>query len=735
MGVMDKHLARPKRRHLKIALLLILLGFCLKTYWDIAPAPQSLQQVLASSQILQVVDRGGAPLTISYQNRWNRYDVLPLHQMPETLVRAFVLSEDGRFYDHHGVDWSARMAALRQNIRARHVVRGASTITEQVARMLNPRPRTLWSKWLETLEASRLDAAFSKSTLLEFYLNQVPYAANRRGVLQAARYYFDRDLSSLTVKEMLALVVLVRAPSSFDLHKNPGKIDAAVGRLAARMLQAGWLDQAVWAELADVPLSLAWPESPPNVGAFVRYARQQAAQNHVFGATIKTTLDRYWQQQVQQILDQRVKDLADKNVHNAAAVVVDHQSGEILVWAVAGADDPLTPSGRVDAVTTPRQPGSALKPFLYGLALESGWSPATKIDDAPLATAVGRGLHHFKNYSNGYYGQVTLREALGNSLNIPALHTIGYVGAARYLDFLHELGFASLNRSADTYDEGLALGNGEVTLLELVTGYTTLANRGLYRPLTAVQGAQDVVPPKQLLSAEASSLIGHILSDPGARRLEFGRNSVLNLPQQTAVKTGTSTDYNDAWVVGFNDRYVVGIWMGNLDRSAMDGVTGSTGPALALRSMFAELNHNRDDSRPLFLSPKLQLQEVCVDDQNPACPVTRNEYFMTPTAAVSASATQGEGAPMPELVSPTNGLEMALDPRIPPERQQFRFAVSGVHPQDRIEWVVDDALVGTSTNGHYLWPLSRGQHQLYARVVRAGMIEPITLPAVGFTVK
>ena len=732
---MDKHLARPKRRHLKIALLLILLGFCLKTYWDIAPAPQSLQQVLASSQILQVVDRGGAPLTISYQNRWNRYDVLPLHQMPETLVRAFVLSEDGRFYDHHGVDWSARMAALRQNIRARHVVRGASTITEQVARMLNPRPRTLWSKWLETLEASRLDAAFSKSTLLEFYLNQVPYAANRRGVLQAARYYFDRDLSSLTVKEMLALVVLVRAPSSFDLHKNPGKIDAAVGRLAARMLQAGWLDQAVWDELADVPLSLAWPESPPNVGAFVRYARQQAAQNHVFGATIKTTLDRYWQQQVQQILDQRVKDLADKNVHNAAAVVVDHQSGEILVWAVAGADDPLTPSGRVDAVTTPRQPGSALKPFLYGLALESGWSPATKIDDAPLATAVGRGLHHFKNYSNGYYGQVTLREALGNSLNIPALHTIGYVGAARYLDFLHELGFASLNRSADTYDEGLALGNGEVTLLELVTGYTTLANRGLYRPLTAVQGGQDVVPPKQLLSAEASSLIGHILSDPGARRLEFGRNSVLNLPQQTAVKTGTSTDYNDAWVVGFNDRYVVGIWMGNLDRSAMDGVTGSTGPALALRSIFAELNHNRDDSRPLFLSPKLQLQEVCVDDQNPACPVTRNEYFMTPTAAVSASATQGEGAPMPELVSPTNGLEMALDPRIPPERQQFRFAVSGVHPQDRIEWVVDDALVGTSTNGHYLWPLSRGQHQLYARVVRAGMIEPITLPAVGFTVK
>jgi penicillin-binding protein 1C len=627
------------------------------------------------------------------------------------------------------------MAALRQNIRARHVVRGASTITEQVARMLNPRPRTLWSKWLETLEASRLDAAFSKSTLLEFYLNQVPYAANRRGVLQAARYYFDRDLSSLTVKEMLALVVLVRAPSSFDLHKNPGKIDAAVGRLAARMLQAGWLDQAVWAELADVPLSLAWPESPPNVGAFVRYARQQAAQNHVFGATIKTTLDRYWQQQVQQILDQRVKDLADKNVHNAAAVVVDHQSGEILVWAVAGADDPLTPSGRVDAVTTPRQPGSALKPFLYGLALESGWSPATKIDDAPLATAVGRGLHHFKNYSNGYYGQVTLREALGNSLNIPALHTISYVGAARYLDFLHELGFASLNRSADTYDEGLALGNGEVTLLELVTGYTTLANRGLYRPLTAVQGAQDVVPPKQLLSAEASSLIGHILSDPGARRLEFGRNSVLNLPQQTAVKTGTSTDYNDAWVVGFNDRYVVGIWMGNLDRSAMDGVTGSTGPALALRSIFAELNHNRDDSRPLFLSPKLQLQEVCVDDQNPACPVTRNEYFMTPTAAVSASATQGEGAPMPELVSPTNGLEMALDPRIPPERQQFRFAVSGVHPQDRIEWVVDDALVGTSTNGHYLWPLSRGQHQLYARISRAGMVDPITLPTVGFTVK
>ena len=257
---------------------------------------------------------------------------------------------------------------------------------------------------------------------------------------------------------------------------------------------------------------------------------------------------------------------------------------------VGGGGDQAGPRTHIDAVRAPRQPGSAMKPLLYGLALDSGWTAATVIDDSPLAADVGPGLHAYQNYSRRFYGPIGLRDALGNSLNIPALKALHFVGSTAYLGFLRELGFTSLNDHPDVYGDGLALGNGAVSLYELVQAYAALANGGQYRPLTvlAEPGRQSLgrqTSGRQVLSAEGASLIANILSDRDARTLEFGRASVLNFQAPTAVKTGTSSDFRDAWAVGFDARHTVGVWMGNLDQTPSQGVTGSTGPAILLLAM------------------------------------------------------------------------------------------------------------------------------------------------------
>jgi penicillin-binding protein 1C len=248
----------------------------------------------------------------------------------------------------------------------------------------------------------------------------------------------------------------------------------------------------------------------------------------------RVQLDADVQRQVQQILDHRVADLATKDVSDGAVLVVDNRSGEVLAWVNAG-EFGSTEGSQIDAVTTPRQPGSTLKPLLYALALGGDWSAATILNDAPIAQAVGSGLHTYRNYSRIHYGDITLREALGNSLNIPAIRTAHHVGTQDLLQFLRQSGFASLTKPADFYGEGLALGNGEVTLFELVQAYAALANRGVWRSLQVVRGgteSQDKILNHALVTPEVGSILGDILSDPQARRREFGSDSLLRLPIQ-----------------------------------------------------------------------------------------------------------------------------------------------------------------------------------------------------------
>jgi penicillin-binding protein 1C len=703
------------------------------TYLCLQPLPASLSPENPSQMKLQIVDRNYAPLTYTYNNHWNIHDCVPIHKIPEFLQQAFIISEDKRFWGHQGVDWLARLHALGQNITALRQVRGASTITEQVVRMLHPRPRTFWSRWLEGFEANALETKWTKVDILEFYLNQVPFAAQRRGIVQAARYYFDRDLDTLSNREMLALTVLVRAPSRLDLYNNADLVAGPVARLTRMLMADNIINKEALHSIAAEQLHLSSTQLPIEASHFATYAYATSLENAPLPQLrLHSTIDSNLQAKVQKIMDQRLRELRHRHVFNGGALVIDHHQNEILAWVVGNAADPDKPGSQIDSILALRQPGSTLKPFLYALAMDKGWTAATMIDDSPLTSWVSNGLHTYHNYSRSNYGLVTLREALGNSLNIPAVRTIQFVGVADFLTTLHRLGITSLREHPDFYGDGLALGNGEISLLEMVQAYAVLARQGVFQPLKCFVN-MDSRGKHRVFSEEISSLIGNILSDPEARRLEFGNGSILRFPLQTAVKTGTSSDYRDAWALGYNHRYTFGAWIGNMDGSPMEKITGSTGPALILRAIAAELTKYQE-TRPLYLSPKLVHKEISVapPDNSTAASSILSEWFVAGTQPNEVKFEKKD--PPLRFIQPTNGLLLAMDPRIPDQHEAFEFILQGPPDIDQVEWYVDKKFTAKTANATFIWHLQRGEHSVRAKVWLKTKTKPLTTAIITFVV-
>lgn len=644
--------------------------FCLIVGLNTAPLPDKLDDFPVEKQ--QFLDSRGNPLNVSYQNWFNVFDAVELYDVPELLQKMFIAAEDKNFYTHHGIDWGARLSAVVQNVKAGRVVRGASTLTEQVVRMLYPRPRTLFSKIVEGVDAWRLERRFSKDEILKFYLNQVPYASNRRGIKQAARYYFSKSPDRLSVRQMTALVVLVRAPAAFNLYKYPEKTDKLVGRQLQKFYEQGIINKDSFETATAERIKLTPPALTVEAPQFLAFAKKKAS-----GAVVKTTLDATLQDTVRKLTLNRLKALQKKNVHAAAALVLERETGNVLAWVSESIDDKTKD---YDAVLVPRQAASVQKPFLYALALTKGWTDETLLNDEPLSRSVGLGVHHFKNYSRRHYGTVTVRQALGNSLNIPAVKTIEFTGVADYYAFLWKIGITTLDKEADFYREGLALGNAEIPLFELVRGYLMLANGGILKPIRTT--FSDGFAQERVLPEAVARTIAGILSDPLARQFEFGLDSVLNFPVKTAVKTGTSTDYRDAWAIGFNRDFVAGVWMGNLTYEPMHNVTGAAGAGLLLRSIFTELNR------------------------------MKNTGTMPTATMKSAGIRQTEESEL-FVVNPADGATIALDPRVPAEFQAYLFELS--REVGKVDWFVDGKKVGTGRS--FFWKPVKGSHTVHAEAV------------------
>lgn len=691
---------RPLLRKILLALGAAAILLAVATLLAQRPLPDSLRLDDAAATHVEVLDRDGRPLALAFDGGWNLHQRLPLAELPALLRDAFVTAEDRRFWTHSGVDWRARLSALRVNLRAGRSLRGASTISEQVVRILQPRPRTLWSRWLEGFAAWRLEARFAKADILEFYLNQVPYGANRRGVAQAAQYYFGRSVETLSPQETLALAVLVRAPSR--LAADPPALRRRVQQLAHSLRE-----QASWTQLAvgDAPLALVRARPALAAAHFVAYAGRSAcaAPGMATAPTqLRSSLDAHLQAETEAFLRERLRDLARDGARQGAALVVDLDGNRVRAYASADLEHPEVVG--IDPLQTPRQPGSALKPLLYAQAIERGWRADTVIRDETLRAAVGSGLHEYRNYSRTHYGEVTLTEALGNSLNIPAVKALQFVGQDAFLARLQALGVSSLQQRAEVYGDGLALGNGALSLYELVQAYSALAREGLWQPLTVCELDTQRPPPQRPIAADAARAISAILSDPAARLLEFGEGGVLRFPVRTAVKTGTSSDYRDAWTLAYNGRWLVGVWFGNLSGAATEGVTGARGPALLTRSLLARL------------------------------PADRALRAAAPERSAAVAATAEALPEQAQLAQPFSGLLLARDPRIPDALEAFEFVVAWRQTPQQVRWELDGAVIAQTREPRYLWSLTAGEHVLRAVLTSAEGLTSTT-PAVRFTVR
>lgn len=622
-----------------------------------------------------VTDDNGVPIRSIALNEWNFFQE---NLIPVIVKKSVIASEDSRFYTHNGIDWKARISAMISNLKLGTIVRGASTISEQVVKMFHKRERTFWARWMEGIEATfSLERVFPKSSILEFYINQVPYANGVRGMFDASHYFFGKSLDMLELPEVLALTVMIRSPTGLNITTHQDKLKKRVIILASRMFKSGLITSRELEYTKDYVYQLRKRDKvykdDYSLYHFANYTRKVVGSNA--DATIRTTINRRIQDRVSSILLGRLEVLKMYNVHNAAALVMNRATGEIISWVSVG-----DRSKFIDAVLVPRLSASVMKPFLYATSFEFGASPETIVEDLPVSESVNSGLHIVQNYSKEFHTQIPIKYALANSLNIPAIQILNFVKHSNYAKFLKELEFSSINAGHEKYGNGLGTGALEISLLELVQAYSVFPNLGIFKKASVISGTADIRNGKRVFSESSMRQINSILSNKLMRVMEFGSKSVLNFPAKVAVKTGTSTDYRDSWAVGFNSEYIVGVWMGNLENTPMKGVTGSIGSAFSLRAIFFELDSNRaaDGIFDDFANHKnVQLKKVL-----------------------------GFGSSFPQEV-----LQIAIDPRVPIKYQVFGFNDRRIKGAIS-DWFIDGKYVHTSTDGTYQWPITAGNHTL-----------------------
>lgn len=545
--------------------------------WTSLPLPGGLLAGAPSGLVL--LDRSGLPLRNTRAGDGSLRRWVSIDSMDPDLIAAFLATEDRRFYRHHGVDLRAVGRASLDNIRARRVVSGASTITMQLARIVGHHERSWGGKVTQMLWALRIDHHLPKQQILEQYLNRVPLGQGAVGVDAAAGLYYSASAGDVSLGQAAVLAGLARAPSTDSPLIAPARAESRRGAVLARLVRAGYAPPADAARAATEPL-LARAGRPPFLAPHfttrvVGWIEQGGAAAQ--GAW-RTSLDLPLQLELEAEVRHTVETLGDRGVRQGAAVVLDNDTGEILAW-VGSPDFWADTAGQVDMVVSPRQPGSSLKPFLYSLAFDRGYTPASILADISRVYQTSTGPYAPRNYDRRFHGPVRAREALASSYNLPAVGLADDLGPGSLLHLLREAGFTSLRRSAEYYGLGLSLGNGDVTLLELANGYRALAEGGVWRPYrwrAAVPG-EPVETGRRVVSARAAALALDILSDPVARIPGFGLETPLDFPFPVAAKTGTSRHFTDNWAVGATGRFTVAVWVGNFSGRPMDGVSGVTG--------------------------------------------------------------------------------------------------------------------------------------------------------------
>lgn len=669
-----------------MASLLCLTSVLFVQYYRIArtlPDISDLRQRTSQFETTRILDREGNVLYELLDPSAGRRTYVPLARISPYLVAATIATEDKSFYSHPGFDVLAIARAFVQNLQSGETVSGASTITQQLARNLLFTPeerseKTYGRKMREAILASEITRRYSKDEILEIYLNEVYYGNLAYGIEAAAETYFNTTADKLTLGQAAFLAGLPQAPAVYDIYTNPEVALKRQRDVLTLMFALSQEEGCIYVSNAPQRVCVDaiaatqaaeeiknYPFQPPVVTMryphWVTYVRSlleaQYDPQTVYrlGYTIYTTLDPAIQDLAQQAVKEQVSKMKAQKAHNGALVVIRPSTGEIL--AMVGSADFYNEaiSGQVNMAISPRQPGSAIKPLTYLAAFEKGWTPATLIWDVPSEFPPSgrpddpRPPYRPVNYDGRFHGPVTVRSALANSYNVPAVKTLQFVGIYDdpakpgedgFIAFARRMGITTLTRT--DYGLSLTLGGGEVSLLELTSAFATIANGGVRMPPTAILKVVDhsgnvvyefrPTPGEQVIRPEHAYLITSILSDNRARTPAFGADSPLNLPFPAAAKTGTTNDFRDNWTLGYTPHVAVGVWVGNADYTPMVNTTGLSGAApIWNRVMTKVAPRLSGGTPPSFPRPAGIVERVIceISGTTPSqwCPKQRREIF------------------------------------------------------------------------------------------------------------
>ncbi len=652
----------------KRLLYIILGGLCLAGLAGMAwvsifaglPSIESIPQHLSQPSI-RITDRNGRALYEILAEVGGRHAVVALQNIPACMQQASIAVEDKNFYSNPGLDLEGMLRAAWINLQGGETLAGGSTITQQVVRGLllqdEMSERSPRRKLRESLLAWQLTKAYSKDEILALYLNQTFYGGFAYGVEAAARTYFGKPASELLLPECALLAGLPQAPALYNPFDHPDSARQRQMIVMGLMEKDGFITNSERVQAEQVPLSYnaaPFPIRAPHFVWMVKNQVDQLIQNGQIDAraslVVRTSLDLDAQTAAETAVARQIAKFKDEkglnhNVNNAAVLVLDAHKGEIL--ALVGSADYFKASihGAVNMVTASRQPGSAFKPFIYAEAFSplspQPWSAATPILDVQtiFPAQAGQPAYIPRNYDEKEHGMVPARVALASSLNIPAVITLQKVGVDRMVQLANRLGIHSLGDPGQ-FDLSLALGGGEMSLLDLTNAYAAFANAGVLPGRNAILDIQDADgkllyqpaanPQTQIFDPRVAWLISDILSDDNARRIGFGKNSTLKIDRPAAVKTGTTTNYHDNWTVGYTPSLVVGVWVGNSDYQAMRDVNGLTGAAPIWQETLRSLLRGKAVEE--FTRPDgLVQQEVCSYSgllPTPLCAATEREWFL-----------------------------------------------------------------------------------------------------------
>jgi len=606
-----------------------------------------------SEGTIKIYDRNES-LLFELAGNTGRNETVEFDRFPNHLRKAIIAAEDESFYSHGGIDIKAIARSLILNIKSGKIVSGASTITQQVAR-LNSKPLSdnllnrIIGKIRESLMAIRLSLTYSKKDILSIYLNEVYLGNHNYGFQSAATFYFHKNVDKLSLNESAYLAGMIASPSKYDPYSHPKEGNLRKAYVLERMGANGFITKEQMDTAARTPCDFTKPNNNITAPHFVDYIMSLLPTLHipVHNISVYTTLDIATYKLSQQIATDWVKKIEKShNAHNAAMIVLDNSSGAIISMLGGINYFDMKQDGQVNSALSPRQPGSAIKPITYTAAFLKDITPATLIYDVKTSYPTKKGEGFIpNNFGDKYHGLVLAREALASSYNLPAVEILHRIGLDAFLKTAKALGITTFTHTA-SYDYSITLGANEVSLLELTNAYATIDRGGMYVEPYAINKITDekhktvyTHPKKNPIQQlgpngpKATYLVTDILSDPLARMPGFGEKNYLTLSRPAAVKTGTTTDWHDIWTIGYTPSYTVGVWMGNNNNDAMRNISSAEGVAPVWNQFFEEFL--KDKKIEEFVKPAgIVTKEICSLSgalYDSLCPERKQEIFIEGT--------------------------------------------------------------------------------------------------------